>query len=628
MKPAEEFGEQMASLLAKGEHYAAWSQIRDRLENDSTLTVHYLAAELASQIDIEKADLRTLRVGVLGSFTLDSLVPLLKSYALASRIVAQVYLGNFNGWQIDALSEASRLHEFQPDVVVLALRAEDIVPNLVYRFLRLSGAEIKAEIAAATEALDSFIMAVRRTTASRVIVHSLTCPVFPALGIIDHQTGNGQGLAFRKLNEAWNDVAKNAGNVWIVDCDRLLKEVGWKQWYDPRLWNLARAPLTGMAIKRLAEEYVRYLRAILGLSRKVLALDLDNTLWGGIIGEDGFEGIELGPEYPGSAFVELQRVILGLQERGVVLAINSRNNEADAIEVIAKHPAMVLRPDHFAAKRINWNDKAQNLKDLAGELNLGLDAFVYVDDSAVDCERIRQELPEVLTIHMADEPALRAERLRRVGVFDTLSFSEEDRKRGTMYRQEGLRRQLQKKTPTIEEFYHSLQMELLVRRLDLSAAGRAAQLTQRTNQFNLTTRRYSEAEMRSLLESKAHEIYTVQLRDRFGDDGVVGLAVLRREESALHIEAFLMSCRVVARGVETAFLTYLLKRAEEMGVATLVGEFRRTKKNEIAADFYQKQGFRETSRSFDESEWQLDRSGFRCEYPPWFRVRENGDSTA
>ena len=625
MKAVEDFAGEVASLLEKGEYYVVWSRIRDRLEGDSPLPLYYLAAELASQIDIEKADLRTLRVAVLGSYTLDPMVPFLKGRALSSRIAVQVYVGNFNSWQQEALSETSKLHQFRPDVVVLALRAEDVVPDLVYRFLRLSESEIKAEISRATTALETFIAALRRKTEAKVIVHSLPCPVFPALGIIDHQTDSGQALAFRELNGAWMSVAKNVGNVWLVDCDRLVKEVGWKEWHDPRLWALAKVPLSAVAMRRLAEEYVRYLRAFLGLSRKVLVVDLDNSLWGGIVGEDGFDGIQLGAEYPGIAFVELQRVILGLHDRGVVLAINSRNNEADALEVIAKHSSMVLRPEHFAAIKINWSDKARNLRELADELNLGLDTFVYIDDSAVECERIRQELPEVLTIHLADAPEVRADRIRRLSVFDTLAFSEEDRKRGAMYRIEGLRRRLQSQTPSLEEFYYSLEMELTVQKVEWSGIARAAQLTQRTNQFNLTTRRYSEAEVRSLLESPRHELYTVRLHDRFGDDGIIGLAILRKEERSLHIDTFLMSCRVIARGVETAFLTFLLRRAEQLGATEVAGEYRPTKKNEIAADFYQRHGFLPADNSDQASHWRLDASQFQRAYPPWFRVRADGE---
>ncbi|MGH9896004.1 MAG: HAD-IIIC family phosphatase, partial [bacterium] len=348
------------------------------------------------------------------------------------------------------------------------------------------------------------------------------------------------------------------------------------------MWASARMPLAGSAVRRLAEEYVKYLSAFLGSSKKVLVVDLDNTLWGGILGEDGFDGIQLGSEYSGSAYVEVQRAILTLQARGVVLAINSKNNPSDAWEVIEKHPGMILRPDHFAGARINWNDKAGNLEELAEELNVGLEAFVYIDDSAAECERIRQSHPEVFTLHLASEPEKRAEKIRRLGVFDTLSFGTEDRNRTRMYRADTERKQWKSRAPSLEEYYASLAMELTIRPLEQAAVARAAQLTQRTNQFNLTTRRYTESEIAALTASDHSEVYTAHLTDRFGEDGIVGLAVVKRQEDALRMDTFLMSCRVLGRGVETAFLTFVLRRAEQLGMREVMGEYRPTKKNGIA----------------------------------------------
>ncbi|MGH7961813.1 MAG: HAD-IIIC family phosphatase, partial [Candidatus Binatia bacterium] len=255
------------------------------------------------------------------------------------------------------------------------------------------------------------------------------------------------------------------------------------------------------------------------------------------------------------------------------------------------------------------------------ELNLGLESFVYVDDSAAECERVRQALPQVFTIHLAGEPALRADKIRALsGVFDTLAYSSEDRVRSGMYRAEQERQQLKSQVASLEDFYVSLAMELTIQRVEAASIARAAQLTQRTNQFNLTTRRYSESEILALTQSQNHEVFSARLQDRFGDNGLIGLAILRREQAACHIDTFLLSCRVIGRTVETAFLAFLLRRAQAWSAGVMTGAYHPTKKNGIVADFYARHGFQEIQRSEAGTVWQLSGDQFQRAYPPWFRI--------
>ncbi|MGH7963889.1 MAG: hypothetical protein ACRERD_19035, partial [Candidatus Binatia bacterium] len=315
---------QIQALISRGEHFRAWAQLRDLVMADGlTRAVSHTIVKCAEQLDQTAADLRVARIALLGSCTLDPLVPLLRARALAVRIVAETYVGQFNAWQQEVLSADSGLRHFQPDVIFLAVRAEDVVPALVYRFLQLDGSGVDAQIADAAAALEGFFTALRQWSKAKVVVHSFPCPAFPALGILDHHLPSGQHAAFRKLNEVLAAVAQRAGDAWVIDCEGLIRDVGWSRWQDPRLWALAKVPFSNVALERLTVEYVKYLGAFWGYVRKVLVLDLDNTLWGGVIGEDGLQAIQLGTEYPGSAFVDLQRAILNLYDRGVVLAINS-----------------------------------------------------------------------------------------------------------------------------------------------------------------------------------------------------------------------------------------------------------------------------------------------------------------
>lgn len=620
-------GEDPESLRAKveasvaaGEHHLAWAEIVRSLRGDPSTSACALAADLVSRLDPAAADLTRVRVALLGSFTLDPVAPLLTARAVRSRLTPSLYVGGFNTWRQEAMDPASGMRSFRPEVVFLAVRVEDLCPPLADRYLDLSEAEVAGHIADLVGQIEGFIQSIREWSNARLVLPTFPSPVAPALGILDHQVAHGQTAAFRQANAALHDLAKRYRDVWLLDAERLMRDVGAWRSRDGRLWGLARLPLSGTALHALAEEYVTYLRAFTGLARKVLVLDLDNTLWGGVVGEDGPTGIQLGPDYPGSAYVEFQQVILGLQRRGVVLALNSHNNEADVLEVLETHPAMLLRRHHFAAVRINWQDKVRNMHELSEELRLGVESFVYLDDSQVQCERMWQALPHVWTIRLSPEPADRADLLRRLPLFDTLAFSAEDRRRGELYQQEAARKHLFAAAQSPEDFYRSLQMELSIQGVDASTLARAAQLSQRTNQFNLTTRRYSEADLAGFLESSTHEAYCLGVRDRFGDSGVVGLVITVRDGIQVRIDTFLLSCRVLGRTVEDAALTFLLHRARKLGATEMIGLFRPTAKNAPAADFYARSGFEPVGDRDGESLWRLPAPPSGRPFPDWFTV--------
>lgn len=606
--------------LAAGEHHLAWAEIVRSLRGEPSTSACTLAADLTSRLDAASAGLTPMCVALLGSFTLAPLAPLITGHAIRSRLALSLHVGGFNTWRQEAMDPAGSLRRFRPEVVFLAVRAEDVCPALAYRFLDLSEDEVAGQVADLIGQVEGFIRSMREWSDARLVIPTFPLPAAPALGILDHQVAHGQTAAFRQANAALGDLAKRYPDVWLLDAERLTRAVGAWHFRDARLWGIAKLPLSGAALHALAEEYVTYLRAFAGVAKKVLVLDLDNTLWGGVVGEDGPDGIQLGPDYPGSAYVEFQEVILGLERRGVVLAINSHNNEADAIEVLERHPAMVLRRHHFAAVRINWQDKVRNMFELSEELRLGVESFVYLDDSQVECERMWQALPRVWTIHLSPEPADRADILRRLPLFDALTFSAEDRRRGELYQQEAARKHLFAAAQSPEDFYRSLQMELTIQRVDTSTLARAAQLSQRTNQFNMTTRRYSEADVARFLESAAHEVYCLRVHDRFGDSGVVGLLITVREGIRVIIDTFLLSCRVLGRTVEDAALTFLLHRAQEAGATEVMGVFRPTAKNTPAADFYSRSGFERVEDRGGESLWRLPATAFSRPFPDWVTV--------
>lgn len=611
--------ERIDRLLASHEQRAAWLQVVHLLAHDATSAMCQAAADVAARLDAKAADLVPARLALLANFTADLLAPVLVAHALPSRLLVQPYVPAYDTWIQEILDPSSGLRERDPDVVVLALDLEALSPALTSAFLETKPAVAAAEAEAVASQIEGAVSNLRSWSRAKVMVHLFAPPALPGHGILDARLPSGQTAIVRRLNDRLTEFAGREADVYAVDLGRLIATVGATRWHDPRLWKMAKIPFSQAAAHALADEYVRYLRAFNGLARKVLVVDLDDTLWGGILGEDGIDGIRLGGEYPGSAFVDVQRAILGLHCRGVLLAINSKNDPEEVLKVLKEHPGMLLRPQHFAAMRVNWQDKATNLLEIANELALSPDSIVFVDDSAVECERVRQALPEVLTVRLDGEPALRAGAILALGVFDTLTYSEEDRRRGVLYQQETERTRLRAESQSLEDFYRSLNMELSVERVGGAHLRRVAELTQRTNQFNLTTRRYTVDELRLALDVPGCEAYAFRLKDRFGDSGIIGAAMLDAKEEQLRIPMLLMSCRVLRRTVEDAVLAFLLTRARERGAAEVEGHYCPTRKNGLVSGFYRERGFKPVESDGATERFIRDLTE-PIQSPPWVAV--------
>jgi FkbH-like protein len=531
------------------------------------------------------------RVALLSSFTAAPMAPVLTANGAASGVLVRTHVAAGDQWTQEALDASSALRQFDPQVIVIALELEDLSPALVDDYLEQDAAGIEEQIEETADRVRGLLDSLRLWTSAKILMHTFAAPSEPALGMIDRAHPRGQSRAVIRLNRHVREHAAASRDVYLVDVDRLIAKLGETRWRDARMWTLARIPYTPAAMQALAEEYLRYVRAFTGRTRKVLALDLDGTLWGGVVGEDGPDGIHLGVGYRGRAFVQVQRVLRSLLRRGVILTINSKNNPDDALEIITQHPAMLLRRDDFAAVRINWQDKAANLVELAEELELGLDSFVFVDDSAAECERVRQALPEVMTVHLTGDPATYADTLKGLGVFDALSFGEEDRSRTTMYRSEAKRRELRQSMSSLDDFLRSLEMRLDIEPIAAETLARAAELTQRTNQFNLTTRRFTQDELRDFLARPDREGFVFRLRDRFGDHGTIGVALTERDGGAVVISTLLLSCRVLKRTVEDSVVAFLVEAARDAGAEMVVGHFMPSRKNAVAAALYEARGF-------------------------------------
>ncbi|MGE4609661.1 MAG: HAD-IIIC family phosphatase [Myxococcota bacterium] len=542
---------------------------------------------------------------------------MLRAAAGVSGIDLSVHVGEFNAYAQELLDPQSELYAFEPDVVFLAVQTREVVPELWSELADLSAAQIEDSVERVVTSFGSYIDAFRGRAPADLVIHGLELPLRAPSGLLGDQVDS----PIARINTRLRQVASERPGVWFLDYDALVARHGRIAWHDERRWLTMRMPLAPNSVGALADEWLRFLHPLTGRVCKALVCDLDNTLWGGVIGEDGIDGIGLGVEYPGAAYMRLQRVILDLHQRGIIIAICSKNNLADAQEVLEKHPDMLLRPKHFAALRINWNDKAQNLREIAAELNIGTDALAFIDDNPAECEFVRSQRPEVTVIEMSGDPMGFADRISECPLFERLTLSAEDRERGKMYAEQRERLELQHVTASLDDFLHSLEMKAAFSVVTPATLVRAAQLTRKTNQFNLTTRRYSDHEMEALAADPAWIVYTVQVTDRFGDNGIVGVMIAHDSGSTWEIDTFLMSCRTIGRTVETAMLSMLAERAAASGARKLNGWFRPTRKNAPAADFYAKHGFECTARKGDDESYELELVSGMPVSPEWIECR-------
>jgi len=563
----------------------------DRMEREGGYTTRLAVTNALDHVAPADAGLVPIRVAILRDLTVEPLVPVLRAELAASRFAAEVWTGDFDTIGRDALGSSGELGAVAPDLIIIVRWLEQVAPDLATRFVTLSPNAAAAAVRDVTERVNNELAGIRAQSDAPILLNTFPLPDLTTLGILDAQLEDGHRRTVEDLNREILRVARTFPDVLVVDLARLVGRVGSRDGIDERGWQTSRAPLARPLIIALAAEYARFVRALRGGVRKCLVLDCDDTLWGGVVGEDGLAGIRLDPSYPGSAYLAFQREVLNLRERGILLALASKNNEADVLDVLRDHPHMLIRVSDFAAWRINWQDKATNLEELATELNIGIDSLVFADDNEFECDLVRQRLPEVAVIHLGAEPSLFASKLLEAGLFDSLSVSRDDRTRAEMVGVDRARTAAQRKAPSMDEYLISLAMKAMIDAPVPNEIPRVAQLTQKTNQFNLTTVRHTEGSIARLAADPAVDVHVLHLRDRFSELGLVGVAIVTYEAETALIETFLMSCRVLGRGVEDALLARIEDAAAARGAIRMRGMYRRTARNGQVATFYENRGF-------------------------------------
>jgi FkbH-like protein len=560
-------------------------------------------AEIQDILNKARIDhLPKLNISILRNVMVEPIVPYLKFLAYEAGFAAEIRMGDYDNIVQESLSVRQEILRKETDSILIFMRLENLSWNLARNFPALKTDDLQNEVLRVQETISTILSGIRKQIDGMILWHGFELPLYPSFGIWDGQIPVGQVGTLVDLNNFLRKALRSVPNAYYVDINLCIARVGGKRFYDDRYWHVGRAPYSREALCEIASEDFKFIRSLKGKSRKCLVLDCDNVLWGGIIGEDGLSGIKLSKTYPGSPYYEFQQEVMNLYNRGILIALCSRNNAEDVWEVFRTHPDMVLKKEHIAWAEINWEDKATNLAKIAANLNIGLDSLVLVDDSEFEVNFVREALPEVTVLHLPKDKTVEYRNmLASCGFFDTLTVSAEDRERGVMYRAEAQRKQLKGQAPDLETYLRSLEMVIEVKFADDFTLPRIAQLTQKTNQFNLTTRRYSEADIRRYMETEDADVLSLQLMDRFGDSGLVGVCILKYSEQKAVLDTLLLSCRVLGRGVEDVFVIQALKLAKRRGCEGVIGEFYPTRKNAQVKDFFPKQGFELVSSSLKEA---------------------------
>lgn len=554
---------------------------------------------------------KPIRLAVLGSATVQHLLPGLRVGALRRNIWCSIYSGDYGQYRQEILDPRSRLSSFEPTCILLTLDARHLLGSISNGIGTDGASDLVAKLVDDLRAL--WRRAKERFGCS--VIQQTALPVFPTLlGNNEHHLPTAPRRLVENFNQRLREAADEE-NVDILALDLRVEEDGLDAWYDPVLWYRAKQEIALQATPFFGDLVGRLLAARQGRSSKCLVLDLDNTLWGGVIGDDGINGITLGQGSAlGEAYVGFQEYVKQLARRGIIIGVCSKNDQATAMEVFDSHPEMVLRRNDVASFVANWSDKPTNLRSIAEQLNIGLDAMVFVDDNAFERDIVRRELPMVAVPELPEDPALFARCLANAGYFEATSLTHEDFERTALYQTNAARASLLASTTDLDAYLRSLDMTLVYGPIDESGMARVVQLINKTNQFNLTTRRYTEGDISALRANGNAIAFQFRLLDKFGDNGMIAVVIARPMTSAdqeILIDTWLMSCRVLGRGVEQATLNVLVEEARQAGFKRIVGEYCPTPKNQLVKDHFHTLGFALLEARKDNGTlWSLQIDGF------------------
>ena len=548
--------------------------------------------DILNQISNSKNDVlsKSYNVTILRSITIEPIDDYLKYLGLRDKLNINITFSGFNTIIEDIISNKI-LENNSPDLVLIVNPAYLTKSKILYEFDSLSPSEINQDLNNAKEDQILIIREIRKRT---------DCPVI-WLSTDTFQKASIRNIAYLNnfincLNDLVSKEINKFNSTYILDINNLIAKIGATNFYDNRQWYKSSLPYTLDGIAQIAMEAFKFVRSFLGCRKKCLVLDCDNTLWGGIVGEVGLSGIKVGGLYPGNSYKDFQKYLKSLSDNGLILAIASKNNEEDVLEVFERHPEMILKKEHFSSLEINWNSKAISIINISKQLNIGLDSIVFADDSSYEIDLVSQEIPEVTCIKLDHKnPSHYIEKIDSMSLFENHKISFEDKNRRRMYSQDQKRLLEKKEIGNIDDYIKYLKINLTFGKATEVSIDRLAQLHEKTNQFNLTTKRFSSADLKKFTKENEYDVFSISANDRHGDLGIVGSSLVSYNYDKAKIETFLISCRALGRGIENIFLREILLTMKKNGISFVIGEYIPSNKNQQTKSFYLDNGFEKTS---------------------------------
>ena len=535
---------------------------------------------------------KKLRIAFLASSTINGFEETIRVKCYQKGIDCVTYVADYNQYNQELLNENSELYQFKPDITFLILDTRHILGDYFFSWYSVPYDDRSKIIATKISEIENICNTFAKNSDSKLVVTSLQIPNYSPYGIDDGHVATSLRQVISEINTElflWNQQHK----LLTYDFNQFVRKFGENNIFNYKQFFSGDIKISIEYIPKFVNELMGYVYTISGVAKKCIVLDLDNTLWGGVIGEDGFDNIKLGDNPIGRSFVEFQKRLLALNKRGIILAINSKNNFDDAIEVIQKHPNMILKEENFASVKINWDDKVVNLQKISEELNIGLDSMVFFDDDPINQEYVRKSLPGVLVVDLPKDSSQYSQIMTEMKEFDVLEITEEDTKRSDMYLGQKKRKELENKIGDFNEFLKQMNIEVEVKKADSFSIPRISQLTLKTNQFNLTTKRYQEEDVSKFSSSDDKIVECIQVSDKFGDNGITGTYIIEKKNNEEWIiDTFLLSCRIIGRGIEEIMINQIIENAKSSGVKRIKGKFIPTAKNKPAENFYEKLGFK------------------------------------
>jgi FkbH-like protein len=536
---------------------------------------------------------KNVNIAFLSSYTAEILKPYIRVELAKSSIFSSVYFAPYNNIEQEIIDNNSGLYASNPDIVVIHIGIEDISQNVLTRFYSYSSDEIKNVTSSIVSRYKEMIRAFRKKSNAQIIIVDFAYIQNESFGFSGSPLAHSLSAYIQNINDQLWSICNQITSCHVIKYQQVFMEQGLNNCIDYKLYFLARIPFGVKAQIEIGKVIARTIAAIYTTPCKCLVLDLDNTLWGGVLGEDGIAGIKLSDDYPGNVYKSFQRTILGLRDQGVLLAIASKNNINDALDVMEKHTDCLIKKKHISSIQINWKDKATNLYKIARELNIGLNSIAFFDDNPVEREWIIEQVPDVRVINVPENPMFYSRALLNSRLFDKVNMTSEDTSRAEMYKHEKRRSEFHIKSKSVDDFLRGLKMSAKIGLVEDITLSRVEQLINKTNQYNLTCRRYTAEEIKDIISSGGVAIW-ISVKDKFGDSGIVGTAIAKKQNNnEWIIDTFLLSCRVIGRKLESILLYYLCKLVKGKKGVILYGEYIPTSKNNLINDFFIKFNFNE-----------------------------------